>query len=369
MRTSAVVGLGLLFLLPSARSVRAQESVHILTLDASTATSDESVDTIGAGRYRLRAINLVPAFLYRLQWTVQASPIPPLEAARQGFAGDSAKPAKVCEPLVEAIGIVDELTQEKDVPGPLAHLQAILVVMPDSVKRVCSVLVAAAEVQIKRSQLDDPATIEVKNGQYLRVTLTRLDGGSSVRQWKQRYVAPRKGAWITSFGIAAIVLPDGNENRPHVAKGDSSSFTLTPKKRGTGLTAAPFVTYSWLPEPTGVSVVVSGGLGLDKTSTPAAFLGTGVAVNSNLVVSLGATLTQVLSLNGKYESGEVVTTNLTDDQINEKTWRVRPFVGLSWRFATNPFKAADSEVKAPAKPDEKPQAQTSPARADSASKR
>jgi hypothetical protein len=319
----------------------------VLVVDAATGSSEETVDTISPGRYKLEAINLLPTQSYTLQWSLHTTPIDPIPDTNKGLV---ATRVEICKPLAEAVRTVDAVTEEREVPGPLARLRALTGGASQEVQDGCKELLSVAEERLAHSYIEDSVEFEVKGGQFLRVRLRRAQAVGPAKEFKWRLVAPRKGAWITSFGVAAIFLPTGSDERPHFAKGDSSNFVLTPKARGTDLTGAPFVLYSWLPKPTGISPLFSGGLGLDKTATPAVFLGGGVAVNSNLLVSVGGSLSQVLALSGKYKSGEVVTTNLDDDQVNERIWRVRPFVGVSWRFATNPFKSGEAEIKAARQP-------------------
>lgn len=331
-----VIAIGLILSATSAGG-QAPVTAQPLVLDAAGATTDELVDTLGPGLYQFRVTNLVPKYDYQLRWSVQESRIEPFPVANSNLAN-----AK-CPALETAIAAVEKLTEEKDAPGPLATLRAERAAAPACPET------DKADALIHRSTLQDSVPADIKGNQFLRVRLYRIENGKVTKTFKWRFVVLGRGQWITSFGLAAVFLPTDEEHKPHYSKGDTSPFTLEPKKQRSDVTAAPYVIYSWVPQPNGIAPTFSGGLGLNEATTPSAFLALGLTVNSNITLSAGGTLTQVLALNGKYTSGETVTANLTEDQINEKVWRVRPFIGLSWRFASNPFKGSSSEA-GPAQP-------------------
>jgi hypothetical protein len=70
-----------------------------------------------------------------------------------------------------------------------------------------------------------------------------------------------------------------------------------------------------------------------------------VLYRQNISFNLGVVMHQERRLNAKYSSDgkEVVTDNLTDDQLYEKTYVPRLFVGIGFRFNDNPFEKKKDE--------------------------
>ena len=62
--------------------------------------------------------------------------------------------------------------------------------------------------------------------------------------------------------------------------------------------------------------------------------------NWNLAVAAGAVLLQEMRLNGKYantEPPQTISENLGEDQLLSKTYRIRWFAAVTFRFGSNPF--------------------------------
>jgi hypothetical protein len=115
-----------------------------------------------------------------------------------------------------------------------------------------------------------------------------------------------------------------------------------------------------MPSPRGLQwTPLSSGIGLDFSGNPAVYLGTGLALQGNLFVSGGAVVKRIELLNGRYQSGQQVPSLLGDDQVNAKVWKLRPYVAISWRFASNPFGGSASEAK-PQQPSSAKPSETKP---------
>ena len=117
-----------------------------------------------------------------------------------------------------------------------------------------------------------------------------------------------------------------------------------------GLKTIPAVFFSWLPrsrQGSDWALSPSAGLGV-KGDRPAVFLGANLTYNWNLAVAAGAVLLQETRLNGKYtetQPPQTIAENLSDDQLHSKTFRVRWFAAVTFRFGSNPFGGGDGEKK------------------------
>ncbi|MGH8235589.1 MAG: hypothetical protein ACREXP_01055 [Steroidobacteraceae bacterium] len=94
-------------------------------------------------------------------------------------------------------------------------------------------------------------------------------------------------------------------------------------------------------------------MGFDFDS-PTVFLGYGVGWGYNVMLTAGAIMHKEKRLKGQYDANDVVSENLTADQLLDSTYKPRAYVGLAFRFGANPFSSSGSEPAAEKKGDEKP---------------
>ena len=103
--------------------------------------------------------------------------------------------------------------------------------------------------------------------------------------------------------------------------------------------------FAWRGETSDVFGGLNAGLGFgtnSDTSNPVAFLGYAVGWGYNLMLSAGVAMHQEKRLLGQYQPGQVVSENLTPDQLSQNVYRPSFYVGLQFRFGSNPFSSQKS---------------------------
>ena len=181
-------------------------------------------------------------------------------------------------------------------------------------------------------------TINVKKGQNIEIYVKRNDPvvDAISKQWI--YKTQKRGEWITSYGINAISRFTSTERHYFVkhTAGDSSRITKE-RKLETGNFAGAIL-FSWIPN-NGVNapVVYTGGLGAN-TEDLSLYSGLTVAINYNILINLGMAAHLKWELLGRYKNNQAVLEDLQFEQLHNKVPALNPFIGMSFRFADNPFK-------------------------------
>jgi hypothetical protein len=117
---------------------------------------------------------------------------------------------------------------------------------------------------------------------------------------------------------------------------------VTPQDHGNGeFKVFPAVFFTWFSSSDGLEnwskLGITAGFGTGQNAF-AAFLGLSKLYNTVLQISAGGSLTQVDRLDGKYQVGQLVSENLSDDQLHRTVFWPGWYVGVTLRFGTNPFK-------------------------------
>jgi hypothetical protein len=86
---------------------------------------------------------------------------------------------------------------------------------------------------------------------------------------------------------------------------------------------------------------ITAGVGFDFDS-PTAFLGYGIGYGYNVMLNAGYAMRKVDRLDGRYEVGQEIMEDLESVQLAESTYEPGFFVGLSFRFGSNPFSESGS---------------------------
>jgi len=329
----------------------AQPQALIVGAATAAKSGEERLDTIAPGAYTVTALDLLPSAQYELSWWVlpiwrDAIPKPDLK----GLVGTPAPPS-ACDKLELKRLELMTLKEESAVPGKKAELVTLRAESTSDGSPTCTQILRATDTALARTSMRHETVVNLQEGEYVRVRLIRYEDGAPTRTFQWRFVAPGGGKWVTTYGMNAAVLVGGDDTKPHFIEDENETLTLRPRERRAPIDPNIAVTYTWLRSPRGLQwTPLTGGLGLDWSLNPAVYLGTGAALQSNLFFSIGAVLKRFEMLNSRYSSGDVVESQLSDDQINEKIWNVRPYVGLSWRFDGNPFGKSGDEKSKEAQP-------------------
>jgi hypothetical protein len=304
-----------------------------LTLDLAKQAPGSSV-TVPAGAspaIQFRIVSRLPeaAYSYSLEETI--AEIPPFPPVTAGFrARDMA-----CEALFEKSKSLPAASDEDAVAALVDEIEKALAAKECTDPQ----FVGAIQVNLARTRFDVPGVYQVGPGRTLTLTVSREAGGDKKLSWVLIVSGGERGKWLVTYGVA--VAPDEDE-RYYTSPTSDGKFAILPETPSDGLKAIPAVFFSWLPrshQTRDWSVSPSAGLGV-KDDRPAVFLGASLTYNWNLAVAAGAVLVQETRLNGKYQATDppqVVAENLSEDQLLSKTYRVRWFAAVTFRFGSNPF--------------------------------
>jgi len=194
------------------------------------------------------------------------------------------------------------------------------------------------------TQGDIPGEYTVGGG--LKVTISRKAGETDKKVWTFVLNPPPRGTWITSYG-AAIAR---NRDQKFFSKaGTDGKYIITPEADHDDYKLIPSIYFSWLPADRGEhdwSWSPVAGLGLN---TVAVFGGVSLSYNQNLSGILSVGIIKQSRLLGKYQTEQVVSDNLSGDQLTQDVYRPTFAVSIAFRFGENPFKSGTDAAAADGK--------------------
>jgi len=311
-----------------------------LQVDLAVDPGTERTFQVQPGDYTLLVVSKVPQFVYSIQIEESFIPIQPLTPPGPGA---NLIPSDPCLDLTTATGKVNRATDEKVVAENVAKIEQLLA--SGSCNRPPEIADAKAALSATRELLPDAYHLD--NNQELKVTVTR-GAGTDAKRWTYIYRTPERGHWFSSYGF--VFIP--NHDQTYFSKaveGESGKFTVTRKQDRKVADFAPSLFFSWLArvnENSDWSFSWSAGLGFDQ-SNPVVFVGPMWTYNQNVSIVGGLVFHKQKRLNGIYTSNEPVMENLTEAQLTEETYRPNFFLGLSFRFSSNPFSSSSNSNSKP----------------------
>jgi len=329
----------LLTLLTSTAAISAPPELQV---DLATGAGTERTFQISSGDYQVRIINKVPKLAYSIEVEVSFITIPPLTPP----GGGSGTLTQPCQDLSTESGLIRNATTEKDVADSVSKIEELLAAGKCT---DATVIDQAKRTMASTSELL-PGIYSLGNGQELKIAVRR-GSGDNAKSWTYTFSTPERGHWFSSYGF--VFVPNRDERYFSLAKeGESGKFTIARKADRLTADFAPSMFFSWLPrkkEGSDWSFSWSAGLGFDQ-SNPIVFLGPMWTYNQNISLVGGLVLHKQKRLNGIYLKGENVSENLTEEQLSEQTYRPNLFLGLSFRFSSNPFSTKSDPKPSPAAP-------------------
>lgn len=372
--------------LPAASETEKVETLWINLATAQPSTSDEPVDV---GIKKVAIFNLAPRFLdsrspasaYVVKIVHETTPVPPFDYS--AVAGDQAK-VKARRQAGEKVTPekcdihLKVLREAKDLAAARALLE-LSPTAPEECKNAINELLrdklaaellgardeetAASLVESnkdlletgtpptlisRRMTLDPYGPYSLRRGETLTVTIER-GVGETHRMWTRRYVAPAAQSFLITYGLNFIPKNDHAYYAKTVPSSPAATqpYVLTEKAAAGGFDYAPSVFFSY-PFPISKDQILAlgpaAGLGFDL-SAPIVFLGLAVIFNQNIHLVSGAVMQQQERLRGEYAVGQPLTEDLANDQLTQKTYQPNWFVGLSFRFSSNPFTSSTGPRK------------------------
>jgi hypothetical protein len=308
-----------------------------LTVDLASLTAGSTTTvSISAGDWQVKVANRIPKKAYNVSTRLTSNLIPVLDASVFGSAKTATdqivKSADPCQPVTDAITALTGADAESKVPGLRSSLDAAAKAA-DAVS--CADAKQNAADTLALCDYLEPQVFTFKGGQVLEVKVTRSENGKDVT-WTVDFQTEERGQFLVSYGF--LFIPNPNQQWYSKATDDPHKFTVTKQDSRLKQDFAAAVMFGWLPSSQYASSVVFtpvAGLGFDLSS-PVVFAGGGVMFNQNIWLVAGAVASQRPVLNGQYQPNQIISENLSSDQLTSKTYGVSVFAGLSFRFGSKP---------------------------------
>jgi hypothetical protein len=341
-----------------------------LSLNAST--TEQSVQ---AGTYQVVLTNLIPGRNYTIKVAEHTNTIPipsPFTVPNAPPPGTKPPPGGVAVAAAPTACEKAEADANTTLQAQTSEAQVKALLDKNSTKGILQQLAAAgcstAELDAAAKNLANAssqllAPVTIGPNQVYTVQVTRLAAGTATAATFGPYTydgpTPLAGQWLTYYGFNFIKSGDQQFYSKQSA-GTPTTYTVTQESNRTSSMFAPSIYFMWIPGddksyyPGWASANSFGGpvagLGFDF-SNPVVFAGYGVGWGYNVTVTAGVAMHKEERLLGQYNGGETVTTNLTESQLTQQVYRPEAYIGLAFRFGSNPFQASTSPGgKTPATP-------------------
>lgn len=240
-----------------------------------------------------------------------------------------------CDALKAAVSSLLGAAREADVPATAAAVRAAL----QAGSCPAGDAVAAAQAAVANTtQTFGP--IHVRPNDRVTVTISRpASTGREAASWTIRFDTEPRGEWLTTFGVSFV--PNADELYFSKSVGDSKyQITRQRDESGQSVHVIPSVYFSWLSAASkqhNLSISPTAGIGLSSDS-PAFFAGVSFTFNQNIGVVIGGSVAGVRRLQGAYKPDQLVSENLSDDQLHRRVYQPQVFAAVTYRFGRNPFK-------------------------------
>lgn len=185
------------------------------------------------------------------------------------------------------------------------------------------------------------STYTLRRGEELVVKIERQkddDKKCKQKKWELVLTTGDRGEWRLSYGFTFV--PDRErEFFTRQLEDDPQKFRIVEKERRDNGSFLPSVLFTWLPakdRQKSWSHGFTAGLGAD-TDNIAVLAGYSWTYNENLTLTLGAAVHQESRLEGSFSEGQIVEQNLDSGVLNDEVFKPVPYLGVSFRFGSNPF--------------------------------
>jgi hypothetical protein len=324
-------------------------------VDLATHPGGELTITIAPNAFSVVVLHRLPGRTYTVTALTETIPIPVLTlptGVKIPIAAAGDIPCMDLEAKIKALG---EPKDEQDVArladGIGSLLQSTQCSGPSRDNAAALLATYSAAMPV--------GTFTVSRGQQLRIVVQRLKEADKTveKTWTTILSTGSRGQWLTTYGVTFVPLRD--ELFFAKAGATQGQYVITAQRADaqSGIKFLPSVLFSWLPATTRFADwAFSPTAGFGATSDAfSALVGYTATYNSNLGFSAGVAVAQQRRLLGQYSENQIVTENLTEDQLHHRVLKPAFFVSLTFRFGENPFgspsdgKGGDNN-KADAKP-------------------
>ncbi|HEV8331584.1 MAG TPA: hypothetical protein VGQ22_09215 [Steroidobacteraceae bacterium] len=297
----------------------AAQPSRVVRLDLASPIAEQPVD---AGvSLDLQLVHRIPGSAYRVTIQRRTEALPPLQAPT-GTRG-----AVDCSNLSEAF------RTEANAAASEADIAALIERSRRDAQSCNANERAALDAAMADATTRGLGSYTLQRGERLIVKVERDD-----QKWEFTLATGARGEWRTFYGFT-FLPDDDDEFFSKQDANDPSQFVITPEADREDLDFAPSILFVWTPARSSArdwSHGIAAGLGFDLDN-PIVFAGYALTYNENVALTAGVALHKRDRLAGRYQPGEIVGSDLDSEQLAEATYGVSAFVGIAFRFGSNPF--------------------------------
>jgi len=304
------------------------EKTFDLTLHAPGKVYTDSVDA--GKRYFVNVTNRIPTSQYEVTVTRELAPIPALPLLQVALApgGDPCKPIE--KTLLDEL---DAATSEIAVAAAFAKARAANAACPG---------IKTAE---KRTTARfGPYKLEA--GETLTFKISRTDPDEQT--WTLKLVTPGPGEWRMMYGFNFV--PNNDRTyflRESTDPAHEGEFDIIRERNQNDMQLVPTIFASWLSrrkQIRGWGWGLSGGMGFES-SDPIVFGAVTFLYHENISINFGPVMAKQRRLNSRLDPAVRVQEPLSDEDLHTSGYRPNWFIGIGYRFTSNPFKPqADTDT-------------------------
>jgi hypothetical protein len=306
-------------------------------IDLATHPGDLTI-SVAPGNLSISIVHQVPGRDYGVTAVAEAIAIPPitLPAGVTLPLGAAVDPA--CIPLDNGLKAITLPADEAAVAAAAATVNDLL--KATTCPPANAVYRAAAAALATYSAARRVGSFTIRSGEQVKVVVQRLKADRAPEKtWTTIYSTGARGTWLTTYGF--VFVPVKDELYFSAAGQKQGEFVITRQRDDavSDIKFVPSIMFSWLAASRQLSNwSFSPAAGFGATSDSLAVLVGGTAMfNSNLAFTGGLAITQQQRLAGNYKEGQTVSENLSEDQLQVKVLKPSLFLGVTFRFGSNPF--------------------------------
>ncbi len=141
--------------------------------------------------------------------------------------------------------------------------------------------------------------------------------------------------WTTTLGANAVVFTNRSK---FVSIKNGEVHTVTEIQDRKAIELMPAIMFTFMNKQENFSFGYTGGIGFNFEEL-ALFTGLSLGIGQNIVLTGGVAVHKQNRPNVDYSIGQVIENTITTVDLNQKQYRFNPFLGLSFRLDSNPFKS------------------------------
>ena len=286
-----------------------------------------STDSIEAGKLFVIVVkNRIPTSQYTFTVIRELAPIPPFDP----FGTTLAPGNDPCNPIVQTLQTeINAATTEMAVAAAFAKADAA------DPTDAC----AAQFAKVARRTTARFGPYQLEAGESLTFTISRTV--PDAKTWTLKLVTPGPGEWRMMYGFNFVP----NNDRTYFLRESTAQpgeFDIIRERSQNDMQLVPTIFMSWLgrqKQIRGWGWGLSGGLGFES-SDPIVFGAVTFLYHENISINFGPVMAKQRRLNSRLDPAVRVKELLSDEDLHTSGYRPNWFIGVGYRFTSNPFKKA-----------------------------